>query len=141
MQDTLGPYGTAGANVEYSRFNFHCYRSTPSAAQLHLARKSQNCCSSWSIALIWEKVERAMSGFSLDQEEEIEVLQSIFPTEFEQLDTPNKFKIHISPGGDEVHGTVACSHFVLLYKLFIVLWMQTEVTHEVSESLSLSPYI
>ena len=39
-----------------------------------------------------------------EQAEEIEVLQSIFPTEFEQLETPNKFKIHVSPGGDEVHG-------------------------------------
>ena len=50
-----------------------------------------------------------MSSFSLDQEEEIEVLQSIFPTEFEQLESPNKFKIHISPGGDEIHGIIA--HF------------------------------
>ena len=45
-----------------------------------------------------------MSSFTDDQLEEIEVLQSIFPTEFEQLESPNKFKIHISPGGDEIHG-------------------------------------
>ena len=45
-----------------------------------------------------------MSSFMDEQAEEIEVLQSIFPTEFEQLETPNKFKIHVSPGGDEVHG-------------------------------------
>lgn len=45
-----------------------------------------------------------MSSFVDDQAEEIEVLQSIFPTEFEQLENQNKFKIHISPGGDEVHG-------------------------------------
>jgi RWD domain len=45
-----------------------------------------------------------MSSFIDDQLEEIEVLQSIFPTEFEQLESPNKFKIHISPGCDEVHG-------------------------------------
>ena len=45
-----------------------------------------------------------MSSFADEQSEEIEVLQSIFPTEFEQLETPNKFKIHISPGGDEVFG-------------------------------------
>ena len=62
-----------------------------------------------------------MSGFSLDQEEEIEVLQSIFPTEFEQLESPNKFKIHISPGGDEVHGIVSCSHFSILNELIVTL--------------------
>ena len=45
-----------------------------------------------------------MSGYIEEQEEEIEVLQSIFPTEYEQLETRNKFKIHISPGGDEIHG-------------------------------------
>ena len=47
-----------------------------------------------------------MSSFVADQEEEIEVLQSIFPTEFEQLESQNKFKIHISPGCDEIHGTI-----------------------------------
>lgn len=62
-----------------------------------------------------------MSGFSLDQEEEIEVLQSIFPTEFEQLETPNKFKIHISPGGDEVHGSVASFYIAFLHEMFIIL--------------------
>lgn len=45
-----------------------------------------------------------MSSFIEEQEEEIEVLQSIFPTEFEQLEARNKFKIHITPGGDEIHG-------------------------------------
>ena len=45
-----------------------------------------------------------MSSFADEQSEEIEVLQSIFPTEFVQLETPNKFKINISPGGDEVFG-------------------------------------
>jgi hypothetical protein len=45
-----------------------------------------------------------MSCFNDDQTDEIEVLQSIFPDEYEQLETPNKFKIHINPGGDEVHG-------------------------------------
>jgi RWD domain len=45
-----------------------------------------------------------MSSFVDDQLEEIEVLQSIFPTEFEQLESPNKFKIHISPGCEEIHG-------------------------------------
>jgi hypothetical protein len=48
-----------------------------------------------------------MSSFIDEQAEEIEVLQSIFPTEFQQLESQNKFKIHIGPGSDEVHGKSA----------------------------------
>jgi hypothetical protein len=45
------------------------------------------------------------TGLSDEQAEEIEVLNSIFPTEFEPI-SKNTFKIRISPnpGGDDNHG-------------------------------------
>jgi RWD domain len=46
-----------------------------------------------------------MSAFLDEQAEEIEVLQSIFPTEFELKSTnPNIFQIHLAPAADEAHG-------------------------------------
>ena len=77
-----------------------------------------------------------MSGFIEEQEEEIEVLQSIFPTEFEQLETRNKFKIHISPGGDEIHGKSRTSssisgHKFSSYRLydFVVIFSRGGFDH------------
>ena len=46
-----------------------------------------------------------MSNFIDEQSEEIEVLQSIFPSEFESI-SADSFKIRLSPGDDEVHVAV-----------------------------------
>lgn len=50
-----------------------------------------------------------MSSFFEEQSEEIEVLMSIFPTEFELIahEPLKSFKIHLAPGADEVHVAVA----------------------------------
>lgn len=72
-------------------------RASCQFAERSVSIQSQRCC-------INTTIRKSMSSFIDDQLEEIEVLQSIFPTEFEQLESPNKFKIHISPGCDEIHG-------------------------------------
>ena len=60
-----------------------------------------------------------MSSFADEQEEEIEVLQSIFPTEFEQLESKFKFKIHLKPGSDEVHGQYSAFSVHMLFYMII----------------------
>jgi hypothetical protein len=53
-----------------------------------------------------------MSAFADEQSDEVEVLKSIFPDEFEELGAePWHFKLHLKPNdGSEEHGKKLCAN-------------------------------